>query len=76
MTHRGVPCQRDGCGNEFTVEHGQESARCPSCGKEHTPPWDQYDDNASGSGADVHVEGDGVQVTITIDVQPVGSGAN
>lgn len=87
MSHQTVPCQRDGCATEFTVEGGQESARCPSCGKEHTAPWDQYDAGNEASAAtdsatvatdgagDVRVESGGVEVTITIDVRPVGGGA-
>jgi uncharacterized Zn ribbon protein len=83
VSHQTVPCQRDGCSNEFTVDDGQESARCPSCGKEHAAPWDQYDAGGEASAAtvatdgagDVRVESDGVEVTITIDVRPAGGGA-
>jgi hypothetical protein len=64
VSHQTIPCQRDGCTTEFTVEDGQESARCPSCGKEHAAPWEQYDGDAA--------EGGGVRVTVTIDVQPLG----
>jgi len=48
MSHTDVRCQRAGCGNTFTVDDAQESARCPSCGEQHTPPWDGGSD---GTGA-------------------------
>lgn len=84
MSHQSVPCQREGCSTEFTVEDGQESARCPSCGKEHSAPWDQYDAptdattdaGEAGPSRDVRVDTDGVRVTITIDVRPIAGGGD
>ena len=61
-----VECDR--CGTTFDTEReavtaGQDTARCPSCGK-------SYDEPATDGGETVQVDSEGVTVRITIDVEP------
>lgn len=76
---RGMPtseieCRRDGCSNTFRVG-GEETARCPACGTEHSAPWPHQQSDSSRE-ADSSTEIDappGSSIRITIEILPGGT---
>jgi len=66
MTSVTVECERDDCPQTFTVDDGQDSARCPSCGTKHTPPWNEPATSESTATA-IEAPADAT-IRITIDV--------
>jgi predicted nucleic acid-binding Zn-ribbon protein len=62
----GIECER--CGEVFDTDRdgvtpGQDTSRCPKCGKSHDEP-------ATDGGETLQVDSEGVTVRITIDIEP------
>jgi hypothetical protein len=69
-----IACTREGCENTFRVG-GEESARCPVCGEEHTAPWphdEEPDDPSESRDTDTTTltAPAGATVRITIEIEP------